>query len=263
LTKTQFRLPDFPFTCFQKVFQLQHKSHHILFGVCLIAAISTITGCGGSSNNTTITKTPSTLAITTSSLQNGQVGVAYSATLAATGGTAPYSWTLASGSLPAGLVLNASSGAIAGTPTATANASPLTFKVTDSGSPAQSQTVNLTLTISAAGTAPLAITTTSLPKGQVSVAYNATLAATGGTTPYTWSLTTGSLPAGLSLNALTGAITGTPTVTASAVALTLKVTDSGSPAQSQTAILALTVNASALLITTTSLPNGQVRNPRA
>jgi len=261
LTKTQFRLPDFPFTCFQKVFQLQHKSHHILFGVCLIAAISTITGCGGSSNNTTITKTPSTLAITTSSLQNGQVGVAYSATLAATGGTAPYSWTLASGSLPAGLVLNGSSGAIAGTPTATANASPLTFKVTDSGSPAQSQTVNLTLTISAAGTAPLAITTTSLPKGQVSVAYNATLAATGGTTPYTWSLTTGSLPAGLSLNALTGAITGTPTVTASAVALTLKVTDSGSPAQSQTAILALTVNASALLITTTSLPNGQVRNP--
>ena len=57
----------------------------------------------------------------------------------------------------------------------------------------------------------LMITTGSLPNGQVNVPYNATLAASGGTTPYTWSLTSGTLPAGLTLNASTGTISGTPT----------------------------------------------------
>jgi hypothetical protein len=199
------------------------------------------------------------LAITTTSLPAGVVGTAYSATLAATGGTTPYTWSLTSGTLPAGLSLNTSTGAITGTPTATASATALTFKVTDSSSPAQSQTVNLTLTIGAAAPSALVIATTSLPTGQVGAAYSTSLAATGGTAPYTWSLTSGTLPAGLSLNASTGAITGTPTATASAIALTFTVTDSGSPAQSQSASLTLTINVAPLAIaTTSSLPNGQV-----
>jgi hypothetical protein len=73
-------------------------------------------------------------------------------------------------------------GTISGTPTATASAAPLTFIVTDSGNPAQNKSVSLTLTIAPA---TLAITTTSLPNGQVGTAYSATLAVTGGTTPYT------------------------------------------------------------------------------
>ena len=189
------------------------------------------------------------------------MGAAYSATLAATGGTAPYSWTLASGSLPAGLVLNPSSGAIAGTPTATANATALTFKVSDSSSSAQTQTVNLTLTIAAAAPSTLAITTASLPDGQIGNAYSSFLAATGGTPAYTWSLTTGALPTGLSLNPATGEIRGTPTAAASATALTFSVTDSGSPAQVQSVNLTLTIAASStgsLSVTTASLPNGQV-----
>ncbi|HEY2275031.1 MAG TPA: putative Ig domain-containing protein, partial [Steroidobacteraceae bacterium] len=93
------------------------------------------------------------------------------------------------------------------------------------------------------GTAPaLSVTTTSLASGQVGVAYSAMLAASGGTTPYTWTLTSGTLPAGLSL-ASSGAITGMPTASASNVALTFKVTDSGSPAQSLTANLSLTIAA--------------------
>ena len=64
---------------------------------------------------------------------------------------------------------------------------------------------------SAANPSPLSISTTSLPNGQVGVAYNATLSASGGTVPYNWVVSSGTLPAGLALNAATGAITGMPT----------------------------------------------------
>src|ERR1019366_1873988 len=228
----------------------------------LLVAACAFTGCGGSVTQTGPSSAPR--AITTSRLPGGQMGSPYSATLAATGGTTPYTWLLTSGTLPAGLSLNASTGAITGTPTATASATALTFLLTDSSSPAQTQSVSLALTIAASGPAPLNITTTSLPNGQVGSLYSATLAATGGTTPYTWLLTSGTLPAGLSLHASTGAITGTPTATASATALTFKLTDSSSPVQSKSVTLSLTIAASGpapLNITTTSLPNGQVGSP--
>jgi hypothetical protein len=99
-----------------------------------------------------------------------------------------------------------------------------------------------TLTVDAVP--PLSVSTTSLPSGQVAVAYSATLAATGGTTPYAWTLTSGTLPSGLSL-ASSGAITGTPTAAASNVALTFKVTDAGNPMQSGTVNLTLTIAAAA------------------
>jgi putative Ig domain-containing protein len=203
---------------------------------------------------------PATLNITTSSLPSGQVGITYSAMLTASGGTTPYSWSLTSGTLPAGLTLDASTGAISGTPTATATATTLTFTVTDSGSPGQSASANLTLSISSTGSSALAITTTSLPSGEVGTAYTATLVAAGGTAPYTWSLASGTLPAGLTLNITTGAITGAPTTTANATALTITVTDSGSPVQSKSVSLNLTITAApaSLSITTSSLPNGQV-----
>src|SRR5258708_9662896 len=91
-----------------------------LFGaillIALVTAIMWITGCAGLTSGTakSQTPTPTSLAITTSSLPAGQTGAAYQATLAASGGTTPYSWSLASGSLPGGLALNAGSGAISG-----------------------------------------------------------------------------------------------------------------------------------------------------
>ena len=190
----------------------------------------------------TLTISPAlpTLAITTASLPNGQVGSLYSTTLAATGGMKPYTWTTTSGTLPAGLALNASTGAITGTPTATATNTTLTFQVKDSGTPPQTKTVNLTLTISPAPPT-LTISTTSLPNGQVGSAYSATLAATGGTTPYAWSLISGMLPTGLTLTDATGAIAGTPTVSVINTPLMFQVKDSGSPAQSKTVNLTLTI----------------------
>ena len=84
----------------------------------------------------------SQIKISTSSLPNGQIGTAYSATLTATGGVSPYTWSLTSGSLPAGLTLNASTGAINGTPSTPVASIPLTFKVADSSSPALTQSAS-------------------------------------------------------------------------------------------------------------------------
>lgn len=175
------------------------------------------------------------LSVATASLPGGVVGVAYSASLAATGGTQAYTWSVTSGTLAAGLTLNASTGAISGTPTAAASGS-LTFTVTDSGKPAQTQSVSLALSVAPT----LVVTTPSLPGGVVGIAYSASLGANGGTPSYTWSLTSGTLPAAFSFNSSTGVITGSPTATGS-TPLTFAVTDSGNPVQTKSANLTLTV----------------------
>ena len=77
----------------------------------------------------------------------GRVTTPYSATLQATGGVTPYSWRIASGALPPGLALNASSGTISGTPTKVANFS-FTVAVSDSSTPTQSASRALTIKIS-------------------------------------------------------------------------------------------------------------------
>jgi len=82
-------------------------------------------------------------------LPSGTVGTTYSQTLAATGGTPPYTWSISGGSLPAGLSLNTSTGQISGTPT-TAGTSNFTVRVTDSAS--GSDTQDLSITISPSGT---------------------------------------------------------------------------------------------------------------
>ncbi len=75
----------------------------------------------------------------------------------------------------------------------------------------------------------LTVTTTSLPGADVGTAYSQILAASGGTPPYTWTITVGALPAGLHLNQATGVISGTPT-TKGTSNFTVKATDSAKPA---------------------------------
>jgi hypothetical protein len=152
---------------------------------------------------------PANLVITTTSLPAGTVGVAYSATLAATGGVPAYTWGISTGSLPNGLSLAPSTGIISGTPTGTGT-SFFTALVTDSQLPPDSDSKALSIVVNAAQPAPT-ITTTSLPNGKKGTAYSQTVQATGGTLPYTWSITVGTLPNGLSLNSSSGVISGTPT----------------------------------------------------
>jgi hypothetical protein len=142
--------------------------------------------------------------------------------LQATGGTTPYSWSISSGALPAGLIISAATGTISGTPTAAGSFS-FTASATDSTTPtAQTATKSFSLIVAAA--TPVQVTTTSLPSGQVGTTYSATLTASGGTTPYNWGISSGALPLGLTLSASTGAITGTPPSSGTA-SFTAQVTD--------------------------------------
>ena len=183
--------------------------------------------------------------VTTTSLAVATQFVAYSATLTATSGTPPYSWSIVSGTLPTGLALSSSTGAISGTPTAFGTSN-FTVQVTDNFSVSATQALSLNV-LPAPG-----ITTTSLPAGDVSASYSATLAATSGTPPYTWSIASGSLPSGLTLAASTGVISGTPASTGTSN-FTARVTDSNSITATKALSIAV---APALVITTNSLSGG-------
>jgi hypothetical protein len=144
--------------------------------------------------------------IATSTLATAEMGLAYSHQLVATGGTQPYAWTLKTGSLPGGLTLGSSNGLIIGTPTSTGSFA-FTVRVTDSG--AGSAEKSLTVIVNPPPP-PLVLVTSSLTEAVRGSQYSVGLLASGGTPPYTWSLT-GSLSPGLSLNTSTGVISGVPT----------------------------------------------------
>ena len=212
-------------------------------------AVITVTDSTGGTHLTKTASLPLTinpgLAISTTSLSSGAVGVPYTMSVTATGGTAPY--TFSATGLPANLTINAT-GQITGTPIA-AGTSTVVITVTDSTIGTHlTKTASLPLTIGAA----LVITTASLPTGVAGAPYTASVTASGGTTPYTFSAT--GLPANLTISAA-GLITGTPT-TAGTTPVVVTVTDSTTGTHlTATASLPLTINPG-LAITTTSLPNG-------
>ncbi|MBW8355015.1 MAG: autotransporter domain-containing protein [Pseudomonas sp.] len=295
----------------------------------------TATNTSGTSSpaTVTITVTPPTLAITPTTLPDGTQGAAYSQTLSATGGTAPYTYAISAGSLPAGLSLNTSTGVISGTPSASGTNN-LTVTATDANSATGSRAYSLVInglapvanavsatvaanssanpitlnitggaatsvavasaashgTASASGTsitytptagfsgadsftytatnasgtsspatvtitvsAPtLVLTPASLGAGTAGSAYSATLSVSGGTAPYSYSISSGSLPAGLSLNTASGLISGTPSTSGTAN-LTITATDAngatGSQAYSITiAAVAISVPASSQIL---------------
>ena len=200
----------------------------------LLLLLAGVAGCG----NNRISPAPP-LEFSTGSLPAGQVGAAYNATIHLTGGTPPYAWSISNGALPAGLTLEAAGGAITGNPIATATGASFTVTVTDSSKPVQTKSETLALTIAPPA---LAFGTTPLPAATTGVPYTTTLTASGGTPPYAFSLTSGTLPDGLSLNASTGTIGGTPAAAVSSAPLGFTVTDSGVPVQTATRSATLTVN---------------------
>ena len=202
-----------------------------------IAAGSGYTSTANGALSFDVTTGAQPLTITTTTLPGGATGTGYSQTLQATGGTTPYTWSVISGSLPTGLALASSTGVISGTPT-TANTYNFTVRVTDNVAATDDQALSITIT---SAPADLVITTTSLSAGTVGSAYSQTVVATGGVTPYSWSISSGSLPAGLSIGSSTGIISGTPT-TAATSNFTVRVQDSQGTPDSDTQALSITIN---------------------
>ncbi|MCE1173870.1 MAG: putative Ig domain-containing protein, partial [Propionibacteriales bacterium] len=203
-----------------------------------------LTDANGKSTHTTtqIVVVPA-VAITDDSLPTGIAGQTYSATLTGSGGTKPYHWS--ADGLPSGLSIS-DDGVISGT-TAVAGDQEVTLTITDGKG--NSDTRQLTLSVGAA----LSLTTENLPNGTSGIAYSTTLAAAGGATPYTWAAT--GLPTGLSMDADTGTITGTPTQAGTFDAVTITVTDDNGYTDQATFTI---VVAAAFGITTTDLPDGVV-----
>ena len=159
----------------------------------------------GSAGNTAyaLTITCPTIAVTPTAVPDATVGSSYSQSFAASGGSAPYTWTVTSGTLPAGLTLSVD-GTISGTPTAATTAT-VTIRARDAYlcTGFQSITINTVcpaLTISPATIADATLTTP----------YSQTLSASGGTAPYTWAVIGTGLPPGVTLSAA-GVLSGTPT----------------------------------------------------
>ncbi|HVX66586.1 MAG TPA: Ig domain-containing protein, partial [Bryobacteraceae bacterium] len=187
------------------------------------------------------------LAISTTSLPAGKVGQAYSQTVAATGGTAPY--TFSASGLPAGFSIDPASGLISGTPVEAGTYS-VVLGVTDSlSATASSGTLSLTIALAVSGLTP---------DGIVGVPYTATISASGGRNPFHWSAT--GLPAGLALgdgNSSSVPITGTPTA-AGHVSAIISVTDGNGAAGSLAVsfdVIGIAVN---LSISPGTIPNGAV-----
>ena len=165
----------------------------------------------------TITVIDTLTILTTSPLPEVVQNQSYSQTFAAAGGTKPYTWSAAGGSLPAGLTLNGASGELSGKPTVAGNAS-FTIQVKDD----QGLTASASFTLNVIPV--LSITTTQLANGVVGSSYGANLAATGGTPPIQWSVVSGSLPQGLTLSS-GGALTGIPTLNGTST-FTIQAADS-------------------------------------
>jgi uncharacterized protein YhjY with autotransporter beta-barrel domain len=166
-------------------------------------------GAGTSSPATvTITVSPPTLTYAPAAPPHAIAGAAYSQSIAsASGGAAPYTYAVTSGSLPAGLTL-ASNGTLSGTATA-AGTFNLTVTATDSSTGTGPFSVGSAVTL-VVDAPTILVAPATLPNGTFNTAYSQTVTASGGTAPYSYAVTAGTVPNGLSLSS-TGVLSGTPT----------------------------------------------------
>jgi Ice-binding-like/Putative Ig domain len=184
-------------------------------GAVTLSGSNTVGGCStAGAGCPAITIAPPTL-------PNGIVGVAYTQTITASGGAAPYTFTVTAGTLPAGLTLTPA-GLLAGTPT-TASTSTFTVTAVDANGCPASISYTIVIAATPAGCPTINFTPATIPNGTTAVPYSQTFVGSGGTAPYTFGVTSGTLPAGLVLTGA-GVLAGTPT-TPGPSAFTIRATD--------------------------------------
>ncbi len=174
----------------------------------------------------------------------GQLAVPYtSSELQAWGGTTPYTYTVASGSLPPGLTIDTTTGIVSGTPTVVGSYS-FSVRVDDSAGAHITRVFSIFV-----GDASIAITPPT-NTGTIGSAYSSLIAPSGGSAPYSFGIVSGSPPPGLVMDSL-GNITGTPSVSG-IFTVTFQVTDSAGASNQLT--VAYTINSASLAIATQPLP---------
>ena len=231
------------------------SSGGVLSGTPTVAGTYNFTITGTDSNGNTGSRAYSItvyapITVSPTSLPNGTTGTSYSQMITASGGSGTYTnFAVSAGSLPTGLSLSPTTGAITGTPSV-AGTYNFTIQVTDNASNTGSRAYTVIIY------APITVSPTSLPNGTNGTSYGTqTITATGGTGTYTnFAVTVGSLPTGLSLNASNGDITGTPTA-AGTFNFTVQVTDDAG--NTGTRAYSVTIAAGAVLtVNPATLPNG-------
>jgi hypothetical protein len=166
-----------------------------------------------------------------------EVGIPYSLTLAGNGGTKPYAWAISGATLPAGLTLDAATGAISGTPTGLrakrlGGVARLTVVMTDANGFTKSVTLGFTVV------AKLTFAAQRLPAVTAGSPMLLSILRQGGAKPFKWRLVSGKLPRGVKLDAKTGRLIGTP---AAAGAYRFRVGVADVLGASATKLFALTV----------------------
>jgi hypothetical protein len=214
------------------------------FSFTLTAAVGSCTA----SQSYTVVITCASASFTTTALPNAQAGVAYNQTLAVSP-AGSYTFSLVTGSLPPGLNLNAATGQLSGTATATGT---YTFSVQALAANGCGATQAFTLAVTCPA---ITLNPASLPNGTTGAAYNQSLSATPGGN-YSFSKTSGSLPPGLTLNSASGVLSGTPTTQGS---YTFTITATGFGACTGSLSYTVTITANCAAITLPALPaNGTV-----
>jgi hypothetical protein len=227
----------------------------VLAVVLAVLFAANLVGCGGSTANIT----PTSITIqgpTTATVDPGQ-SASFTATVGNDANSAGVTWTLTGTTCTAaacGTLTNSTTTGVTYTAPATV-ATPFTVTITVASVASPSLTHVITLKIAA--NLSIATAAGALPGAVSGMPYTYALVGAGGITPYTWSISQGILPAGLTLDATTGIISGSP-MAAGNVSFTVTLADSGSPALTITAAYTLAVVYPALSITTTNLPGGAV-----
>ena len=212
------------------------------------ATDTALTGVGAPfsiTRNYTLNVPAPSIVVNPATLGNGTASQPYSATLSATGGVGSYGFTVTAGALPAGLTLT-SAGTLSGTPTVSGT---FNFTVTATDANGQVGTRAYTLVVAAPA---LTLTPATLPQGIVGVAYSQVFSTTGGIAPYSYAVTAGTLPGGLTLTA-GGTLAGTPTA-AGSFTFTVRSTDStgGTAATVSQAYTLVVINAPPVAVNDTA-----------
>jgi hypothetical protein len=208
------------------------------------------------SRSLSIEVAPTAVVIVTPTVPDATVAVAYSAPLSATGGAGGYLWSAVGGALPPGLMLT-TTGTITGTPT-----TPGTFTVTvqaaDKAFPQNQDTASFSIAVSAP---PFTISIPTPPAGIIDQPYQLTASASGQIGVVTWSIVSGGLPPGITLDVATGLMAGSPAAAGTFTAI-VRGKDTGTVTRTDDASVTIVV-AAKVSIVTAALPAGNVGSPYA